>query len=144
MNGIPGYFAVAGEVYVSGNVSANGSDDIYATGYRSLDIGEVTSPAGSIGIRYYGSNGGTVAEFDDGVSLSASPFFANNEGFEMTVEVEESYGREYRYLTMTKAVSAAGSIFAEDSFASMISLMALAISVASVCLSVALNKKKTN
>ena len=144
MNGIPGYFAVAGEVYVSGNVSANGSDDIYATGYRSLDIGDVTSPAGSIGIRYYGSNGGTVAEFDDGVSLSASPFFANNEGFEMTVEVEESYGREYRYLIMTKAVSAAGSIFAEDSFASMISLMALAISVASVCLSVALNKKKTN
>ena len=79
--GYPGLLEIAGEVYVSGNVSANGQDDIYVSKSSGLSIGEITSPAGSIGIRFGKAEGGFVAEFGEGVSLGASPFFANNEGF---------------------------------------------------------------
>ena len=137
-----------GEIYASGNTSSAGNDDIYIRyGGTPIDIFAITSPEGSIGLRYKNDDGGRLSEVnDENKNVNLKVFFVNNEGLEVV-------RGEYRYsnlddtmipcINIAKKTSAAGSIFGEGSLTMIVALLALIASGVSIFLTVYYNKKKT-
>lgn len=139
--GISGYIHIGGEVYVSGNTSANGNDDLYISSSSGLSIHEITSPAGSIGVRSSDDESGSVGRFVEDVEINIDSFFINNEGFEVGYKIYTSSSTENHYLMLVEIPSHAGSIFGEGSFVSIISLLALIASITSFGIGFVLYKK---
>ena len=134
-----------GEIYASENVSSMENDDIYITSGFSMRIGKITSPEGSIGIRYKNDDGCRLENInDENKDLNLKVFFFNNEGLEMIRS-------EYRYsnlddtmipcLAIAKKSSAVGSIFGEGSLAMIVAITALIASAAAIFVSVSSKKK---
>ena len=145
--GSRGGIDLGGEIYASGNVSSVGDDDIYILSGGYIDIFAVTSPEGSIGIRYKNDKGCRLTDINDAnKDVNPKVFFVNNEGLEVVRS-------EYRYsnmddtmipcLSIAKKAPAVGSIFGEGSLPTVISLLALVASIASVGVCVSLHKKMT-
>ena len=136
-----------GEIYASENTSSAGNDDIYIKDSgKYIHLGTITSPEGSIGIRYKDDDGGRFTDVDDeNKNLNPKVFFLNNEGLEVV-------RGEYRYSNMddtmipcwdiAKKTSAVGSIFGEGSLSMIVALLALIASGVSIFLTVYYNKKK--
>ena len=135
-----------GEIYASENVSSMENDDIYITSGYSMRIGKITSPEGSIGIRYKNDDGCRLENInDENKDLNTKVFFFNNEGLEIIRS-------EYRYsnlddtmipcFAIAKKSSAVGSIFGEGSLTMILALLALIASGVSIFLTVYYNKKK--
>ena len=145
--GSRGSIDLGGEIYASGNVSSVGDDDIYIlSGGAYIDIFAITSPEGSIGIRYKNDNGCRLTDInDENKDVNPKVFFVNNDGLEVVRS-------EYRYsnmdatmiqcLSIAKKASAVGSIFGEGSLTMIVSLLALIASGVSIFLTVYYNKKK--
>ena len=136
-----------GEIYASGNVSSAGDDDLYIrdTAQR-IHIYNITSPEGSIGLRYKNDKGDRLTTLDDkNIDVNPKVFFVNNEGFEVV-------RGEYRYsnlndtmipcLNIAKKPAHVGSIFGEGSLSMIVALLALIASAVSIFLTVYYNKKK--
>jgi predicted outer membrane repeat protein len=130
-----------GEVYVYDNVSSEGADDVYAEDGYSVGIsGEITSPAGSIGIRIADVEEGLAATFSDEIRTpSIAPFFANNEGYKMTSK-KSDYGAIHMHMTKS---AVAGSIFGEGSLTMTILIVSVLALVSScVCIFMIADVKK--
>ena len=137
---------LSGEIYASENVSSAGNDDLYirdAAPY--IFIYNITSPEGSIGLRYKNDEGDRLTTLDDkNIDVNPKVFFVNNEGLEVV-------RGEYRYsnlndtmipcLNIAKKSTHVGSIFGEGSLSIIVSLLALIASGVSIFLIVDMKKK---
>ena len=143
--GSRGSIDLGGEIYASGNVSSVGDDDIYILSGGYIDIFAVTSPEGSIGIRYKNDKGCRLTDInEENKDVNPKAFFVNNDGLEVVRS-------EYRYsnmdatmipcLSIVKKASAVGSIFGEGSLAMIVATTALIASVAAIFVSVSSKKK---
>ena len=143
--GSRGGIDLGGEIYASGNVSSVGDDDIYILSGGYIDIFAVTSPEGSIGIRYKNDKGCRLTDINDAnKDVNPKVFFVNNEGLEVVRS-------EYRYsnmddtmipcLSIAKKASAVGSIFGEGSLTMIVAFTALIASAAAILVSVSTKKK---
>ena len=135
--------AGSGVLLISLRTSSYGDDDIYVFDGSYVTVYDITSPDGSIGIRYRKNYTGCVAEFAENVTPNPKPFFANNEGFEIGLETRKktnANSTDVQQLVMTKSNTTA-SIFGEGSLAMIVSLVALIASVAALVVNVSAQKK---
>ena len=137
---------LSGEIYASENVSSAGNDDLYirdAAPY--ISIYNITSPEGSIGLRYKNDEGDRLITLDDkNIDVNPKVFFVNNEGLEVV-------RGEYRYsnlndtmipcLNIAKKSAPVGSIFGEGSLSMIVSLFALIASGVLIFIIVDMKKK---
>ena len=138
---------LSGEIYASGNVSSAGDDDLHIrdTAQR-IFIYNITSPEGSIGLRYKNDKGDRLTTLDDtNIDVNPKVFFVNNEGFEVV-------RGEYRYsnrndtmipcLNIAKKPAPVASIFGEGSLTTILVIISLIASGVAIFLTVYYNKKK--
>ena len=143
--GSRGSIDLGGEIYASGNVSSVGDDDIYILSGGYVDIFAVTSPEGSVGIRYKNDKGCRLTDInEENKDVNPKVFFVNNDGLEVVRS-------EYRYsnmdatmiqcLSIAKKAPAVGSIFGEGSLSMIVAITALIASAAAIFVSVSSKKK---
>jgi predicted outer membrane repeat protein len=139
---------LGGEIYVSGNTSSKGNDDLYLKDTGYIYIYHITSPEGSIGLRLKSDEGDRLTTIDDkNKDVNPKVFFVNNEGFEVV-------RGEYRYSTLNdtmipclnvaKKSASVGSIFGGGSLTMIVSILALLASATAIGISISTSKKKAS
>lgn len=132
--GVGSAFTLGGEVYISGNTSSHGDDDVYVLNTYCVYYDDITSPAGSIGIRKSSDSEGNVGIFKEGAKQTAEPFFVNNEGFEPEVDAESGM------LRIVEKSSAVGSLFGSGNIG--VILCAAGVAAAGIAIITITYKKK--
>ena len=147
-NDIGASIVLGGEIYIKENFSSAGADDLYLEEPYDVYLESITSPKGSVGVRFENEKGGEWINYkDENVVMEPDVFFADNEGLELVIGERERHDSTGRHnvpcLKSVKKTAHVGSIFGEGSISTIIALLALIASGVSICMTVAQNKKKS-